>query len=288
MEKGGENKETISDGFDDGPEPGIDPKAYLARFEEVGSRTLKEVMKGLADSGRAVDCVVYDPFLAWALRVAKEAGAAGAAFFTQSCAVDQIYHHVYSGDLKVPLSGEEIRIPGLPPLRPEDMPSFVYAYGTYPPLFEIVVNQFDGLEEADWLFFNTFYELEQEVLSLSLPREKLMLWDRLSLVVEQEVGVNVCIIGDFNSILEVGERVGVGGPGDGRERREFRDFVEKANLIDVKIHGRKFTWYMSNGSCKSRIDRALVNEKWLEVWNDTSLRGLPRTVSDHCAICWKN
>lgn len=37
--------------------------------------------------------------------------------------------------------------------------------------------------------------------------EKVMLRDRLSLVAGQWEGIHVCIIGDFNSILEEGERV---------------------------------------------------------------------------------
>lgn len=161
--------ETISDGFDDGHPPEITPDVILARFQEFGSTTLKEAVHRLAGSGRPVDCIIYDPFLNWALDVTKELGLVGAAFFTQSCAVDHIYHQVYKGDLKVPLSGPEetVMIPGLPPLRPEDMPSFIYHHGSYAPIFEMVVDQFKGLENADWLFFNTFHKLEEEVLSPS-------------------------------------------------------------------------------------------------------------------------
>lgn len=39
-------------------------------------------------------------------------------------------------------------------------------------------------------------------------KEKSELWDRLELVLEQWKDVMVCVIGDFNSILNVGERVG--------------------------------------------------------------------------------
>ncbi|KAG8375347.1 hypothetical protein BUALT_Bualt10G0090700 [Buddleja alternifolia] len=145
--------ETISDGYDDddGGPMERDIKVYLARFKEVGSRTLKEVVHRMRDSGRPVDCIVYDSFLPWVLEVSKELGLLAAAFFTQSCAVDHIYHQVYKGDLKVPLSGDEILIPGLPPLKPEDMPSFVYVLGLYPSLFEAALDQFRGLEKADWV-----------------------------------------------------------------------------------------------------------------------------------------
>lgn len=66
--------------------------------------------------------------------------------------------------------------------------------------------------------------------------------------------------------------------------REFREFVERNVLIDVGLQGRKFTWYKGNGTCKSRINHALVNERWVEKWNGTGLHGLPRSISNHCAI----
>lgn len=77
---------------------------------------------------------------------------------------------------------------------------------------------------------------------------------------------------------------GVGGGTQAGEIREFADFISNGNLLDVKLHGRSFTWYRSNGKSKSRIDRALVNEKWMRSWPNPILRALPRSVSDHCAI----
>lgn len=114
--------------------------------------------------------------------------------------------------------------------------------------------------------------------------EKRRLWDLLAVVAAQSRGISMCIIGDLNSILVEGERVGIGGRDDSGERKEFRAFVEGSGLIDVPLQGRKFTCYKSDGSCKSRIDRALINERWAETWRDTGLRGLPRSISDHCAI----
>lgn len=78
--------------------------------------------------------------------------------------------------------------------------------------------------------------------------------------------------------------MGVGGEGAGRERRAFREFLERSNLFDVSLSGRKFTWYKYNGTCKSKLDRALINGFWADKWQDTLLRGLPRSISDHCAI----
>lgn len=115
-------------------------------------------------------------------------------------------------------------------------------------------------------------------------RDKLLLWDRLSLIVRQREDVYTCLIGDFNSIIEVGERIGVGSSDSRRDRREFVDFLERCKLLDVHLLGRKFTCYSSGEPCKSRIDRALINELWASKWQETELSGLPRSVSDHCAI----
>jgi pathogen-inducible salicylic acid glucosyltransferase len=163
--------ETISDGYDEG---GIaeaeSAHGYLDRFRRVGSQTLTQLIEKLSSSGGPVDCVVYDPFLPWALDIAKKFGLVGAVLFTQSCAVDNIYYHVHKGVLKVPLSETEILLPGLPPLQPQDMPSFIYDFGSDPAYYDTLVGQFHNFDKADWVLVNTFYELEQEVKGLKSSR----------------------------------------------------------------------------------------------------------------------
>lgn len=125
------------------------------------------------------------------------------------------------------------------------------------------------------------------IINVYIPCDRVAkrrIWDSLGLVVAQAAGANVCIIGDFNSILDDGERNGSGWRVSSREMLEFKNFIESNGLIDVSLQGRKYTWYKPDGTCKSRIDRALINDKWAGKWNETGLRGLPRTVSDHCAI----
>ncbi|XP_059434057.1 mogroside IE synthase-like [Corylus avellana] len=157
--------ETISDGYNDGGRAKAESiHAYLDSFRRVGSQTLAELLEKLSNSGCPVDCIVYDAFLPWALDVAKKFGLLGAAIFTQSCAVDNIYYHVHKGVLKVPLSEAEILLPGSPALGPQDMPSFVYDFGSYPAVLDLIVDQFSNIDKADWVFVNTFYELEQKVV----------------------------------------------------------------------------------------------------------------------------
>uniref|UniRef100_A0A5B6YHW8 Glycosyltransferase n=1 Tax=Davidia involucrata TaxID=16924 RepID=A0A5B6YHW8_DAVIN len=160
--------DTISDGYDEGGIADAESiEAYLARFREVGSQTLTELVEKLRELGCPVDCIVYDAFLPWALDVANKFGLVGALFFTQSCAVDNIYYHVQQGLLKLPLTGPQVLVPGiLPlPLAPSDMPSFIYLLGSYPAVFDLVVNnQFSNIDKADWVLCNTFYELEEQVV----------------------------------------------------------------------------------------------------------------------------
>lgn len=92
---------------------------------QVGSQTLAQLLVKLSSSGCPVDCIVYDAFLHWPLDVANKFGIFGAIFFTQSCAVNNILYHVYKGELKLPLSQSQILLPGLPPLVPSDMPSYM-------------------------------------------------------------------------------------------------------------------------------------------------------------------
>ncbi|KAG8488415.1 hypothetical protein CXB51_016442 [Gossypium anomalum] len=80
--------ETISNGFDEGgSNQALSAKVYLQMFCSVG------LGAKLVDTGdRPV--LIYDGFLRWALDVAKQFGIPSAVFFTQSCAVNNVYYHV--------------------------------------------------------------------------------------------------------------------------------------------------------------------------------------------------
>ncbi|KAG8375351.1 hypothetical protein BUALT_Bualt10G0091100 [Buddleja alternifolia] len=156
--------ETISNGFDEVEGIGtVGLEAYLTRFQQVGTLSLSELLEKLKNSGRPVDCLIYDPFLPWSVLVAKKFGLFGAAFFTQSCAVNTIYYHMYKEQIKVPLLKKEVLFPGLPPLDLSDMPSFIHDPDSHPGSFELVRDQFQNVEVADFVFVNSIYELEEEV-----------------------------------------------------------------------------------------------------------------------------
>ncbi|KAF5195184.1 Udp-glycosyltransferase 74f2 [Thalictrum thalictroides] len=160
--------ETISDGYDEGGFAAAESiDAYLISFAEVGSLTLTELIMKHENAGYPVSCVVYDSFLPWALDVAKEFGMFGATFFTQACAVNNIYYYFHVGQLEIPDADPpnlSVTVPGLPSLKLPDLPSFFYVAGQYPAYFQMVLNQYSNVEKADWILVNTFKELEVEVV----------------------------------------------------------------------------------------------------------------------------
>ncbi|XP_027352915.1 UDP-glycosyltransferase 74G1-like [Abrus precatorius] len=154
--------QTISDGFDSGglEEAGTYP-AYIDRFEQVGPDNLVRLIQKLVGRSDPVDCVIYDSSLPWALESAKRLGLFAAVYITQSMAVNTLFYNVHLGQLRVPLTEEEISLPALPKLKLDDMPSVFFSL---PYFLYRLVDQFSNIHKADWIFCNTFYELENQVV----------------------------------------------------------------------------------------------------------------------------
>ncbi|XP_050235950.1 UDP-glycosyltransferase 74F2-like [Mercurialis annua] len=157
--------DVISDGYDvAGFERSGSSDEYLARLKTEGSRTLAELIEKYRSSSNRVDGIIYEPFLPWALDVAKEHGLFAAAFFTQPCAVDFIYYNIHHKLLNLPVDTWPVSISGLPVLESRDMPSFVGVPDSYPAYFRMLLDQFSNTEKADFILINTFYKLENEVV----------------------------------------------------------------------------------------------------------------------------
>ena len=118
-------------------------------------------------------------------------------------------------------------------------------------------------------------------------REKKLLWEELSsFKVASQIEV-WCFCGDFNAIRSRNERKGVDRGNFSSEIKGFNDFIESNLLLDVPIVGKKYTWFKANGMAKSRIDRVLVSEEWLQRSPMCKQYVQRREVSDHCALMIK-
>lgn len=122
------------------------------------------------------------------------------------------------------------------------------------------------------------------VYSPNSPALRSELWDQLASMVDQLHDSYLCIIGDFNTIRSTQERRGLSDNGNRSDILNFNNFIDGCNLVDIKLLGRFFTLYRPNSTCKSRLDRMLVNEEWINKWPNTVLRGGRRTLSDHIPI----
>ena len=93
----------------------------------------------------------------------------------------------------------------------------------------------------------------------------------------RNVNKPMLVMGDFNVVLHSGERTGVNSCV--RSMQDFSTWINNLHLIDIPLHGIKFTWRRNDS--KSRLDRVLCDHDWLTKFPDMILTGLCRSFSDH-------
>ncbi|KAK8668199.1 hypothetical protein V6N13_105664 [Hibiscus sabdariffa] len=136
--------EAISDGFDQGGySQAGDVEFYLESFREQGSRTLSQLIDKFKCTG-------------------TPQGIYGAAFFTNSAAVCSFFSRIHHGRLTLPLTLETtpLMLPRLPLLNFRDLSTFLRFPDSYPAYLAMKLSQFSNLNHADWIFDNTFEDLE--------------------------------------------------------------------------------------------------------------------------------
>jgi exonuclease III len=110
-------------------------------------------------------------------------------------------------------------------------------------------------------------------------------WDFLRNLSNQFTGP-WCILGDFNDIMDASEK-------RGRNIRSnwlingFRQAVLESGLVDVLVEGYPYTWFKSLGTSRAaeeRLDRALANNGWFNLFPSAMLENLASPSSDHYPI----
>ena len=79
-----------------------------------------------------------------------------------------------------------------------------------------------------------------------------------------------------------------GGSSQRKEISGFNCFIDANSMVDIPSVGKKYTWFKPNGTAKSRLDRVLVSEEWIQTWPFYKQYVQQRIVSDHCAIVAKS
>jgi len=93
--------------------------------------------------------------------------------------------------------------------------------------------------------------------------DKKIHWEELSSVKLASQEKVWCFCGDFNVVRSRSERKGIReGIDYSSEIVGFNSFIDANFLLDLPIVGKNYTWFKSNGSAKSRIDKVLVFKEW--------------------------
>lgn len=103
---------------------------------------------------------------------------------------------------------------------------------------------------------------------------------------DQKLGIPHLIAGDFNSVTSAEE---VSHPINFANHRctDFNNWIFQEGLIDLGYSGPNFTWMRGreNETFKAaRLDRAMGNVEWSNMFQDTRVRHLTAVGSDHVPL----
>ena len=112
--------------------------------------------------------------------------------------------------------------------------------------------------------------------------DRMPLWNYLS---QTSFDMPWSIMGDFNCILGLNEVKG------GREywtpnMQRFKYCVTAANITTLRTLVDTLTWYNKNPSAPifKKLDRVLVNSKWMHTFPEAQAQVLNRGIMDHCPL----
>jgi len=126
------------------------------------------------------------------------------------------------------------------------------------------------LVEGEYKCITSGKDVKVVIMNIYAPcssKEKMLLWREVQDMLASVNNSIKCVIGDFNSVKVASERKGIGnGLVNNHDIARFREFLERCDLKDILVVGRKYTWYRPNETARSRLDRVLVSEEWVMQW----------------------
>ncbi|XP_050374607.1 mogroside IE synthase-like [Argentina anserina] len=164
------NIEIISDGSEQTPQGSSESlEKSVQRCETEIPKSLNQLIKNIKNNSEEngkypLKFLVYHYSMPWAFNIAREHGIDAGPFYTTPASVKTICYQYHKGILKLPLENPTTKLPSLPPLQLEDLPSFLSDPNTDPAFIKLAMRQFTNLSEVRWIFHSTFEKLEHEVL----------------------------------------------------------------------------------------------------------------------------
>ncbi|KAL4589627.1 hypothetical protein LXL04_002535 [Taraxacum kok-saghyz] len=113
------------------------------------------------------------------------------------------------------------------------------------------------------------------------PQEKKTLWEELIQIKSQKAGTWI-ILGDFNTVRTREERYN--SQFYSSTAFWFNRFIDRSGLIDIRMGGRRYTYFCQSDPKMSKLDRYLACPNFIHQFPTVSVIVLPRELSDHCPI----
>jgi hypothetical protein len=110
-------------------------------------------------------------------------------------------------------------------------------------------------------------------------------WSLLRRLRPEWEGPWICC-GDFNEALHQDEHCGVSERSTS-QMSQFRDCLDDCGFVDLGFTGPKFTWNNRQDEehhVKVRLDRAVANSAFTDLFQDVWVENVITTASDHLAI----
>ncbi|CAK8573907.1 unnamed protein product [Lathyrus sativus] len=158
----------FSDGFDIA-EGHVSVDEYMNLIAKFGPISLTNLIKNnfLNNSSKKLACIINNPFVPWVTNVAYELNIPCACLWIQPCTLYSIYYRFYNHLNHFPTLENpktDVEIPGLPILKPQDLPSFVLPTNDIKALSNVLQEMFQNMKKLKWVLANSFYELEKDVI----------------------------------------------------------------------------------------------------------------------------
>ncbi|KAL0453552.1 UNVERIFIED_CONTAM: hypothetical protein Slati_1333300 [Sesamum latifolium] len=97
------------------------------------------------------------------------------------------------------------------------------------------------------------------------------------------------VMDDFNTVVDLSEVSSASGNIRGA-MEEFQECITATGLITLPIQGQFFTWHNCSNDSRSlwkRLDRMMVNDRWLDRWLQAFYTSLNPQTSDHSPLVLK-
>lgn len=111
---------------------------------------------------------------------------------------------------------------------------------------------------------------------------RLQLWEEITRILQANSQIPSIFLGDFNAIITHSERRG-GTTSWPVYMNDLNNCMEQNRIEDLRATGLFFTWQNNNEAyfIQRKIDIVMSNDKWLNIFANSSATFLTHSTSDH-------